>query len=171
MTSNNSPINVLKPVDPLMKLFHHHNLDSQDECYFLGRYAVGMGFDYCDNQLIMNFKKNMDRRDLPEWRYKAIAIRTIARAFGTAISAWGSDTIDRSTFVPIPPSKIRTDPNYDDRMVRMLRAVRHSSPLNVRELVAQTESTVAAHASSDRLDADELVELYEFIETAVFANA
>ena len=167
MTPDSSSLSVLKPVDTSMKLLHHHNLDLQDECYFLGRYAVGRSYDYYDNQLIFNFKKDMDRRGQQDWPYKARAIQTVARAFWLAISPWGFDSINATTFVPIPPSKIRTDPNYDDRMVRMLRAVRHHPSLDVRELVAQTESTVAAHASLDRLAADELVELYEIIETAV----
>ena len=170
MTLDNAFPNVLTPVDSAMKTFYHHRLDLNDECYFLGQYAVGGGFDHCDNQLIRNFKKDMSHKGMRDWHYKAAAIRTIARALRAAIRPWGSNTIDMSTFVPIPPSKVRSDPGYDDRLTNMLRAVRNAPPLDVRDLVVQVESTDAAHVSLDRLDAEDLVDLYEINESLASPN-
>ena len=167
MTTDNSLPHVLTPIDLEMKTLYHHNLDLHDECYFLGRYAVGMGFEYCDNQLILNFKKEMHRRGLPEWHYKARAINTIATAMRAAISPLGLGIIRKSTFVPIPPSKARSDPGYDDRMTKMLQAISTNPRLDVREIVTQSESTIAAHAASDRLGSDDIADLYGIDETVV----
>ncbi|MEG5551162.1 hypothetical protein UXO11_16355 [Enterobacter wuhouensis] len=57
--------------------------------------------------------------------------------------------IDDYTFVPVPPSKCRTDAAYDDRMTAILRAAQALSPdLDFRELVLQNQSTAASHAST-----------------------
>ena len=61
----------------------------------------------------------MDRREKPEWRYKEQAIQRVASAFRRAL---GTDPLSSLVFVPIPPSKTRNDPLYDDRVTRMLRA-------------------------------------------------
>jgi predicted amidophosphoribosyltransferase len=54
------------------------------------------------------------------------------------------------TFVPIPPSKARSDPLYDDRLERMLRRIWPGQATDVRELVTQPVSTGAVHDSADR---------------------
>ncbi|MYD92877.1 MAG: hypothetical protein F4Y02_04135 [Chloroflexi bacterium] len=68
--------------------------------------------------------------------------------------------LDQLRSVPIPPSKARRDRLYDDRMVRMLRAIRPAPPLDVRELVVQTESTVPAHERDDRPAPGDIEALY-----------
>jgi hypothetical protein len=54
------------------------------------------------------------------------------------------------TFVPIPPSKARGDPLYDDRLEQMLRRIWPGQATDVRELVTQPVSTPAVHDSADR---------------------
>ena len=109
----------------------------------------------------MNFKKTVDRRRLPEWRYKERALRQVAEAFRIALR---SDALDRLTFVPVPPSKAKEDPLYDDRMTRMLRAIRPDLALDVRELIVQTVSAGAAHISEERPSPDRIESLYEIDE-------
>lgn len=103
----------------------------------------------------------MDRQERPEWRYKAQAIKEAARAFREALKP---DALDRWTFAPIPPSKARRDPLYDDRLLQMLRAIRPERPLDTRELIVQTSSIDAAHAGSERPTPDELKALYRIDE-------
>ena len=45
------------------------------------------------------------------------------------------------TLVPVPPSRARDDPLYDDRMTRMLQAIWTGQQADIRELIVQTEST------------------------------
>lgn len=73
--------------------------------------------------------------------------------------------MDSLTLVPVPPSKARNHALYDDRLTRILRQIRPEPPLDVRELVIQTESTIAAHDSERRPKPDDLVSLYRLDDT------
>ena len=66
--------------------------------------------------------------------------------------------------MPIPPSKARDDPLYDDRLTRMLRAIRPAPPLDIRELIIQTQSTEAAHGRDIRPRPEEIEALYRLDE-------
>ena len=83
----------------------HWYLAPEDECYFIGEYTAGMGFDYSPtNDMIQNFKKPMNRRhNRKEWQYKKKAIKQVANAFSCAL---GSRGIEQFTFVPIPPRSL-----------------------------------------------------------------
>ena len=136
----------------------HSYLTADDECFFLGEYTARKGYAYSDtNNLVINLKKPMDRKGLPEWRYKGIAIRDAARAFRDAIV---DQLLRAATFVPIPPSKAKDDPLYDGRMSQLIRAINNVKPLDCREMILQVESTVAAHDSDDRPSPDELQARY-----------
>ena len=97
--------------------------------------------------MILNFKKSMNKRNSLQWRYKEKAIEEAAAAFRASVN---SDWLDNATLVPIPPSKSKSDPLYDDRLVRMVRSIRVQPILDVRELLFQLASTVAAHDQENR---------------------
>ena len=147
----------LTEVDPLTRPDHSY-LTADDECFFLGEYTARKGFAHSDtNNLIINLKKPMDREGRTEWRYKGIAIRNAARAFRDAID----DRVLRgATFVPIPPSKAKNHPEYDDRITQLIRAIDNVKPVDCRELVLQSESTAASHDSDDRPGPEELETRY-----------
>ena len=141
----------------------HHYLDGDDTCYYAGEYTAGEGHAYSDtNQLILNLKKSVDRRGRPEWRYKELAISQAAAILRGALKERA-----RLTLVPVPPSKARTDPAYDDRMLRLLQQVSVGRPYDVRELVVQVNSTPAAHLAERRPTPDELVANYRLDERLV----
>lgn len=141
----------------------HTFLEAGDECLFFGEYTARKGWSFSEtNKLILNFKKPVERRGRPEWRYKAQAVNEVARAFSANIgNAFGSITL-----VPVPPSKVRTDPEYDDRMMDMLRAMRAPPGMtpDVRELVVQTQPMPAAHGSANRPPPDEWEKVYAIDE-------
>ena len=159
MTTSDAPFpRRLTAIDHLTRQ-DHVRLRADDECYFFGEYVSGRGYEYSPtNSLIMNFKKPTDRRGLPEWRYKEEAISRIARAFRDALLP---EVLNRLTFVPIPPSKAKGHPLYDDRITRLLHQIRPAPPLDIRELIVQTRSTVAAHESTDRPTPEALDAIYE----------
>lgn len=99
------------------------------------------------NNLIFNLKRKMHRRGRPEWPYKARAIETAAEALRAALSDRARQTL---TFVPVPPSKAKSDPLYDDRLLQMLAGLWPGQPVDIRELVVQPESTDAVHDLDDR---------------------
>lgn len=138
----------------------HHYLDAQDICYYAGEYTAGEGHAYSDtNQLIHNFKKSVDKRGTAQWQYKERAILQAAAIFRAAIR------VDAQiTFVPIPPSKAKNDPLYDDRMLQLLQAVCRGRHSDIRELVVQRQSLPAAHLSDTRPTPDELVANYRLDE-------
>lgn len=157
MTSASTFPSRLTKIDDLTRPDHYY-LDQDDSCYFLGEYTARKGFAFsATNNLILNFKKKMDRRHLPEWHYKAVAIRNAAAAFRAALK---DDVLGQITFVPIPPSKAKSDHLYDDRLVQMLRTIRANPALDMREIVVQTQSTEPAHDSEARPTPTQLAALY-----------
>ncbi len=64
--------------------------------------------------------------------------------------------------MPIPPSKTKGHPEYDDRIMRICRAI--DPGLDIRELILQRETMVADHESDHRHSVDDLVANYELQE-------
>lgn len=152
----------LTRIDELIRGQHYH-LEDGDLCYYFGEYTARQGAVYSEtNQLIMNLKKGNDRRGRADYRYKQIAIERVARMITSTIG-----NLDAFTFVPVPPSRCRTDAAYDDRMTAILRTVQALNPaIDYRELVLQNASTVASHASAaNRPTPDEIMANYRFDET------
>ena len=157
MTSSGTFPRRLLRVDELA-LPDHWYLSEDDICYYIGEFTAQRGYKGGNtNQLIMNFKKRMNLKAEQGWHYKGEAIREIAAAFRAAI---GDSSIGAMTFVPVPPSKAKDDPMYDDRLTRMLQTMNPSAHVDVRELVVQETSTQEAHLSDKRPRPEDLVELY-----------
>jgi len=152
-------------VDDLARRDHYY-LTPADKCYFYGEYTAGEGHAYSEtNQLILNFKKGVDRRGRPEWNYKEKAIAQAAAVFRTAFA---TVAFQQLTFVPIPPSKAKTDPLYDDRMLRLLQFICAGQHSDIRELVVQTQSTEASHAATVRPSPDQLAARYQIDTTITY---
>lgn len=149
-TSDNSSFpQRLTKIDELSRGDHTY-LEVMDECLFLGDYSARKGFAHsATNGLITNFKRPVKYKGTPSWRYK---LRDIERA-AEALSQNLSSSFASLTLVPIPPSKLKTDPEYDDRMIAMLRAMKAPAGVkkDIREIVMQTKDMPAAHGSENRL--------------------
>ena len=119
----------------------HAYLDADDVCYYLYEYTSGRDWRFsAANGLISNLKKQVRLRGTSQYVHKGHAIRQIAAEFGSALNReWLRD----GTIVPIPPSKAKTDPDYDDRMLQVCRAIAGSA-FDVRELIV-SESRPAFH--------------------------
>ena len=147
----------LTKIDDLTRPDHSY-LAAAGVCYFFGEYTARKGYAFsATNHLIFNLKKGMDRRNRPEWRYKAAAIQTVADALRTALNDKARQTL---TFVPIPPSKAKTDPLYDDRLIQVLRGIWPEQGTDARELIVQPQSTDAVHDREDRPTPAELEARY-----------
>jgi hypothetical protein len=160
-TSQNTFPRHLTEIDDLTRPDHYY-LDAGDTCLFLGEYTARKGFTFsATNQLVLNFKKSVDRRARPEWQHKERAIREVGQAFAGAIQpAW----LASATLVPIPPSKEKNNPLYDDRMLRMLRAIPSAHPLDIRELLIQQQTMDAAHDANIRPGPDQIAAAYKIDE-------
>jgi predicted amidophosphoribosyltransferase len=92
-------------------------------------------------------------RNTPQWRHKERAIGQAAATFRAALN---EEWLNVATLIPIPPSKAKGDPLHDDRLVRMLKAMRPQPPLDVRELIMQRVSTDPVHDQLQRPRPEEL---------------
>jgi len=140
----------------------HARLVDTDVCLYAHEYTSGRDYSFSQtNNLINNFKKKPSSSSAAELRYKAAAIVQCSAIFAGALNTlW----LDEATLVPVPGSKAVGHPDFDDRMVRMLRGIRPK--VDVRELVRQRTSTVAAHevGFGQRVTVDELIADYEIDE-------
>ena len=151
----------LTKIDELTRSDHYH-LSETDECYYLREYTSGLGYQASDtNQLIANLKKGVDRRGRAEYAYKLRAIETAARELRANLNP---DWLRQATLVPVPPSSIRTDILYDDRMTQILQQLGADVHWDVRELVVARTNMVPAHLTNLRPSIDELMANYEIDE-------
>jgi hypothetical protein len=135
-------------IDDLTRCDHFY-LKDDDECLYLREYVSGQGFGYGEtNNLISNLKKEVSRRGKPEYRYKENAIRIAASDISGANLniAW----FKTAAIVPVPPSKTKRHPEYDDRIVQIANMVAAAHGFNVRELLVQTVDRIAAHATTEK---------------------
>ncbi len=157
MTSGQGFPQRLTKIDELTRPDHYY-LAATDECYFIGEYSARKGFAVsATNNLILNLKKGMDRRGRPEWSHKARAIEAAATALRASLS---DNARTMLTFVPVPPSKAKGDPLYDDRLVQVLRAIWPDCAVDIRELILQQQSTDAVHDRAERPSPAELEARY-----------
>lgn len=136
----------LSQIDDLCRGDHYY-LQPDDECYYLGEYSAGRGYSHSEtNQIISNIKKSPLLNGSYQWRYKIQDIKKVASFF---INTLNPDWLSTGpTFVPIPPSKAKDDPEYDDRMVQILHGMDGllvDVKLDIRELLIQTETIRPAH--------------------------
>lgn len=149
----------LRRIDELV-LDEYPFLNPRDDCYFLRTYTAGTGYLHGEtNSLISNLKKPPSLRAHPQWRHKEQAIRQLATELRTAL---GAARISRNTYVPVPPSRVQSDPEYDDRLIRLLEHMAVGLRCDLREIVRQRRSSRASHhQGSSRLSPREIGRLYE----------
>lgn len=140
-------------------LSHHSFLRENDECYYLMEYIPRQNYTVGEcNSLISNLKKSPLKKAKQEYYYKIDAIARCAKMLAAALSP---DFKKIATFVPVPCSKAKDDPEYDNRIETICRCI--SPTADVRNLVIQTESRTASHTSSDgqRQSKDDLISIYQ----------
>ena len=155
------PCTKLQRLDPHTSQDHYY-LDDDDICFYIGEYTSRCGYSYSSfNSLILNLKKPPSRRHKPEYRYKLQAIDWVAKCFRKNLN---EDMLNLSvTVVPIPPSKTKAHPEYDDRMTEICRRMTHglASP-DVRELIVMKQDTEAFHENErNRMPPDDLIQSME----------
>lgn len=149
----------LQRIDELF-LPSHKYLDSQDECYFFMNYTrLDLGFTR-ENDLIMNFKKKMDRIGKSDWKYKLSAIQEISKMFIQNIAPFDPGKV---LMIPIPPSRIETDPLYDDRIVKIVNNfVEERKDAESRNAIRLNQNMIPTHVA--KLPPEELLEYLKIDE-------
>lgn len=141
---------------------NHTFLDANDSCFFLGEYTARAGYAAsATNNLISNLKKPMSSRAKPGvWKYKGRAIATCAQELRNILGLTG---IEGSTFVPVPPSRAKSDPDYDDRLTQILQQMGQGFNADIRELVLQRATMPASH-EGERASIAVLVANYSIVD-------
>ena len=130
----------------------HSFLTEDDECYYFMEYTSYAGPHHSSaNSMIQNFKKPVDRKGKPEYKFKEQAILSISKIMQDALMIGAPF----ATFVPMPPSRIKGDPLYDDRLMKCL--IGACPRCDVRELIYCQQNIVAAHTASKRPSVAELI--------------
>ena len=145
----------LQKIDELLLPSYKH-LTSDDECYFFMGYTPLYKARTPENSLILNFKKDMDRiSNRPEWKWKGNAINEVSELFIRSIPPIIAQS---SILVPVPPSKIKGDSMYDDRLVQLVRnfCATHTNT-EFREIVGINANMTPTHV--DEKSPDELIPL------------
>lgn len=137
----------------------HTYLRADDDCYYLIEYTARRAFNYSEaNDFINNLKKKPSVKGTNQWKHKLAAIREAVEALSRQLpKSW----LKKSTFVPVPPSKSRKHPDYDDRMSQILQKLQGA---DVRELIYQVRSMEATHVSTERHSIEELFKNYRIDE-------
>jgi hypothetical protein len=127
-------------VDDLTRCDHFY-VEPTDYCVYIWEWVAGAKFEENSvSQFIANFKKSPARRNEYDWRYKFHAINTAAKALEKLIpDQW----LERSLFVPVPPSLVKGDPLHDDRLCQMLNELAKRRAIEWRELVYQEDSSTS----------------------------
>lgn len=139
----------------------HVFLVDSDQCAYLSQYAAGQGYQggHC-NQLMRNFKcaPSIARGNPRRANYKRRAINTLAQWLRRAVT---QAQAERWTWVPIPPSKHRGDPDFDDRLSSTLSLAFEGYDLDLRRVLCQSQSTARDHAGGTRLPEEALYRILQ----------
>lgn len=140
----------------------HFFLTPEDECYYLHEFTARKRYDYsAGNQLISNFKKPVAARHQQHYQHKLRAIAKVIADYRVIFDGYGNIYAD-ATFAPIPPSKDKSHPEYDDRMWQVVQGVCSGKNADAREFIQQSQSYRASHLSEngERIKPPELQALY-----------
>jgi hypothetical protein len=142
----------LLQIDEQSRPDHYYLADSDDCCYIL-EYTPREGPLFsATNQLIFNLKKAVDRKGKPEYHHKEQAINKAGDLFREVLN---EDWLSAVTLVPIPCSKVKDDPLYDDRIVRVLVRMMRGLQSDIRDMIFQSENIESFHTGC-RLAPDQL---------------
>lgn len=146
----------------------HFNLEKGDRIYHLEYYKSGGTYQQNPgNDLILNLKKSVDKKGTTEWSHKQKAILTIAKDIVDELNNPDENKYRRIYWIPVPPSKVRTDPMFDDRVYQIL--VMSINTVNdnrhfVADVIYQKESRDAFSSKSTKRRVKDLVTNYEMNE-------
>lgn len=135
----------------------HYYLRPEHRCYYWGEYTPwaytrGQNAGYSDaNQLVADLKISRECWGLAqEWERKCAAIERVSGFFARAWR-W-SELASNTLLVPVPASRRRDDPLYDDRMERVLTRIQQliGLPLQCAPILSSDGSLESSHSAALR---------------------
>jgi predicted amidophosphoribosyltransferase len=132
-------------------------LSEHDKCWHIGEYQAHKNWEAGEtNRWIFNLKIEVPTPP-HRVRYKNQAVAYWAEKLA---EVFNPEVVRNSvSFVPAPCSKPKTDPAYDDRMLRVLHGLsQRIGPLDIREAVVTTVARQAQHRAEQRSSPDDLLQ-------------
>jgi predicted amidophosphoribosyltransferase len=135
----------------------HARLRESDECFFFGEYAPRAGWNHSEtNGFIYNLKKPMQKKGLPEWKYKTQRIRQLAEMIKTNLPM---NSINDLLLVPMPPSKPVGHPEHDNRMSEVCRL---AAPFRSAAILSTAVERTAKHVGYNSRNIEELMDTLSY---------
>jgi len=123
-------------IDELIRGDHYH-ITRDDNCYFLWEWSAAPYSESATSNFISNFQRETRFKKQPSWYHKELAMSHAAKALAAVVP---EDWLENATFVPVPPSKTKSDERHDSRLLDTLRLIRPPI-IDIRELVLQMANT------------------------------
>jgi predicted amidophosphoribosyltransferase len=145
------------PLDGVTRSEHAY-LSASDQCWYLAPYFPGSRHrGGAMNRLIANLKCTPSEAAWNRSRTlsKQRAIDSAAQMLRAALSR---SLVESVTWIPIPPSHALGDPDFDDRLLRILRRAFSDYNVDVRDILYQVTSTTSDHLGKQRLGVTSLYE-------------
>lgn len=146
----------------------HFYIRPTDECYALCEYHSGMPYNYSDeNDMIFNIKKDLNKPQKQIY-WKDKHIERACEVLQRDASPFLSSIAGSASIIPIPPSKRRDNPLYDDRVLRMANTCAKGTHLNVVDAMETYNELGPSHyAGGSRPKPPELMESIWFNELLI----
>ncbi len=158
----------------------HYYLRENDDCHYIIEFKPPLHFSNGeDEQLLYNLKKLMHKRhNNDEWRHKEKAIKRCGYLLKDLFSRANTNYL----VIPVPPSNIKTHPDYDDRLHQILTiATQQNQTVTYDEnILWQTENYAASHKQNSndsqdtdkkpRIKPDELQSIYHIDESKLVGH-
>lgn len=152
------------------------HLEEESCCYYFGEYMAREGDSNEVNQFIYNYKKLPSHKVKHPlaYRYKKEAIGRTTRALVDCLSQ-SLDPGIRTILVPIPGSKDKKHPEYDDRNSLTLKRTtseleKLGFEIETQEAIINTKSRTASHSTCNRPSLEELQTTLVLAEDLVYAS-
>lgn len=128
------------------RIHQRYNLTEHDLIYYFFE-RTSSGFDGSPNNgKILNFKKDISKRDRYEWKFKIQAIQEFASDLIREINPTSQITI-----IPAPTSNPRGSENFDDRIDQVVNLVQSRNGLCKTEYALDTSDTIqSSHMGGSR---------------------
>lgn len=115
------------------------------------------------NDLVLNLKKPVSHRGQSDWVWKERAIDKVVDLISGGINPeWARNAV----LVPIPPSKGRNNPLYDDRIAQICMRVSRNTGATYRDILTQNEDLESFH-DGRRLPPSSLAGYYRINESLI----
>ncbi|MFB6456553.1 hypothetical protein ACE38W_14880 [Chitinophaga sp. Hz27] len=126
----------------------HSYLRDEDICCYLGDYYPDKNYSRTTyNQTLHNFKKFESRKGLADYKYKIQAITTLTEVVRNKIVPNFRPGL--VTLVPTPSSKCKADPEYDDRLMKILASGLSGGEINLKEILYIDQNMKTSHLAKN----------------------